>query len=223
LFDYLASLCRQKDRAWDVGTGNGQAASMLAEHFAEVVASDASENQIRVAIAHPHIRYLVAPAENTPLVAATVDLITVAQALHWFVAADFFKEVRRVAAPGGVIAAWAYNIFRIQPDIDQVTDHYYRNVVGPFWPPERKVIEDDYRTIEFPFAEIASPGFDMTAEWNVDEAIGYFSTWSSTQRYREAKREDPIPSLQQELAAVWGPEKREVRWPLALRVGRVSE
>lgn len=222
LFQYLTSLTQTPHTAWDCATGNGQAALGLAPYFQHIIATDASAQQIAQAAPHERVHYHVAPAEHTDIPAQTLDLITVAQALHWFHFEEFFPEVKRVLKPGGVIAAWCYNLLRCEPGIDQPLDEFYFNTIGPFWPPERKLLEDNYRTIPFPFTEISAPDFFMTAEWSLDDFIGYLYTWSATQRYLAQKKTDPLPDLQQRLRPVWGEpqQKKIMQWPLYLRVGR---
>jgi len=224
MFAYLAGLCPTRETAWDCATGNGQAALSLTPFFAHLLATDASAQQIAQATAHPKIEYRVAPAEHTDIPAHAVALVTVAQALHWFHFEPFYAEVRRVLAPGGIVAVWCYNLLRCAPAIDKILDEYYRDVVGTFWPPERKFLEDRYQAIPFPFQEIDAPEFFMSATWNLDDLIGYVRTWSATQRFIAQKNSDPLIALRSRLLPPWGaPEQdRRLTWPLYLRVGRGS-
>jgi SAM-dependent methyltransferase len=193
----------------------------LASLFDRVIASDASEKQIANAQRHERVEYRLAPAENSGIESETVDLIMVAQALHWFDLDRFYAEARRVLKPDGVLAASAYNLLHINPAIDEVVDWYYYEVVGLFWPPERKLVEQ-FDNLPFPFHEIDPPKFEMTAQWNLDHLVGYLRTWSSTQRFIGAKGSDPVTQIIDELRAAWGaPEQiRNVIWPLTLRIGR---
>ncbi len=223
LFDWLATLVPQSDVVWDCAAGNGQASMDLAERFARVVAADASAEQIASAKPHPKIEFRVAPAEQSGLADESVGLITVAQALHWFDRDRFYGEVRRVLKPGGVLAVWAYGVNRADDAaIDNVIFNFYENVVGPYWPPERKLVEEGYRTITFPFVEIVSTGFCMEAHWTLEELTGYFSTWSATNRFIKATGRNPLEPLTNELRKVWGDAQRarRIEWPLAVRVGR---
>ncbi|MFO1464670.1 MAG: class I SAM-dependent methyltransferase [bacterium] len=223
LYRYLAGLCLRRNLAWDCATGNGQAALGLAPYFSQVIATDASERQIAQAEAHPGVEYRVAPAEASGLPGRSVDLITVAQAFHWFEFEKFYAEVRRVAVPQGIIALWGYQHFSCSPEIDRVYLRYYSETVGPYWPADRRWVEERYQGIPFPFPELEAPEFSMTLRWNLEDLLGYLGTWSATQRYREAMGRDPLPELRNKLAPLWGdPEQaREIRWPLFLRVGRV--
>ncbi len=223
LFEFLASVSPGRDRAWDCATGNGQAAVALSKYFKEIVATDLSEKQIGEARADGKIRYRVAMAEHSGIEAGSVDLTTVAQAFHWLDFDDFFQEVRRVSRPRAVLAVWGYGLQSVAPEIDPLLKKYYSEIVGPYWPVEVKWVREKYRTIPFPFEGIPAPKFSMEQEWTLDQMIGYFVSWSSTQRYREAKKTDPIPAIRDELALVWGPseQKRAVKWELYLRVGRV--
>ncbi len=89
LFTYLATIAPSHRLAWDCGTGNGQAARALAEHFNRVVATDASSDQLAQAIRHGRIEYRIERAEDVSLEASSVDLVTVAIAVHWFDLAPF--------------------------------------------------------------------------------------------------------------------------------------
>jgi SAM-dependent methyltransferase len=224
LFDYLVSIAPSRRLAWDCGTGNGQAAAGLASVFDAVIATDASEKQITNAELHERVDYLVAPAEDSSIDFGTVDLIMVAQALHWFDLDRFYTEERRVLKSDGVLAASAYNLLHINPAIDEVVNRYYYEVVGPFWPQERKLVEQ-FDNLPFPFHEIDPPKFEMTAQWNLDHLVGYLRTWSSTQRFMAAKGSDPLKQILGELRAAWGtPEQtRNVIWPLTLRIGRKTK
>ncbi len=224
LYQCLASLPARPGLAWDCGTGNGQAAVALAEFFDAVVATDPSQQQVNHAQAHPKVTYLVAPAEQSPLGDRSVDLVTVAQAIHWFDLDKFYAEVGRVARPGGVLAAWSYGLARIDPEVDRLVYHLYEDVLGRYWPPERHFVEDRYTTIAFPFAEIPTPEFSMTASWSLDDLLGYLGTWSSAQRYMAQHGADPLDPVRDDLLRAWGPPetKRAVNWPLFQRVGRVG-
>ena len=222
LFAYLARMASGRRRAWDCATGNGQAARALARHFEEVIATDASARQLSVARRHRRVRYEVARAEDSGLEAESFDCVTVAQSLHWFDISAFWSEVRRVLVQGGVLAVWCYDLLRTDPGVDAVLDHLYRDVVGPYWPPERAVVEHGYRTLDFPFAEEIPPAFRMEKRWKLEALVEYLGTWSATQRYMEARGEDPIAHVHDELRRAWGRASRvrRVVWPLDLRIGR---
>jgi ubiquinone/menaquinone biosynthesis C-methylase UbiE len=225
LFDYLATLAPHSSVVWDCAAGNGQATFDLAERFDRVVATDASAEQIASARPHPKIEFRVASAENSGLANGSVGLVTVAQALHWFDPTRFYAEVRRVLKPDGILAVWAYVINEVEGDaINQIVQDFYSNVVGPYWPPERKLVEEGYRTVAFPFAEITPPSFRMEARWTLEQVLGYFSTWSATNRYIKATSRNPLEPLSGALAEHWGEPSspRRITWPLTLRVGRTS-
>jgi ubiquinone/menaquinone biosynthesis C-methylase UbiE len=221
LFDYLGNIAPSRELAWDCGTGNGQAAVGLASRFDRVIATDASEKQIRNAQPHERVNYRVAPAEDSGIDSGTIDLIMVAQALHWFDLDHFYAEAQRVLKPNGVIAASAYNLLQIEPVIDEVVNRYYYEVVGSFWPPERKLVER-FADLPFTFHKIDPPKFEMRASWNLDHLVGYLRTWSSTQRFIAAKDSDPLKQIMDDLRTAWGaPEQtRNIIWPLTLRIGR---
>jgi SAM-dependent methyltransferase len=224
LFEYLASLAPARKVAWDCGAGSGQAALGLAPYFDLVIATDPSEKQIHHAAAHEKIKYVVAPAEHTDIAPQTVDLIAVAQALHWFDFARFYAEARRVAQPRGIIAVWFYNLLHTEPAVTEIINEYYFDIVGAYWPPERKLIEEEYRTIPFPFVETKTPAFNLEAEWNLHELIGYLNTWSATQKYISENGGNPIENIFARLATAWGSAEntKRIEWPLNLRVGKLA-
>ncbi len=224
MFEYLGSLAPSRKLAWDCGTGNGQAAVGLARVFDRVIATDASEKQISEAQPHERVEYCVAPAENSGIKSGTVDLIMVAQALHWFDLDRFYAEARRVLKSSGVLSASAYNLLRVEPAIDEIMNRYYHEVVGPFWPPERKLVEN-FADLPFPFNEIEPPKIEMTTHWDFDHLIGCLGTWSSTRRFMAATGADPLEQIIDELRRAWGnPQQvRSVIWPLTLRIGVINE
>ncbi len=224
LFQYLAELTIEHQLAWDCATGSGQAALGLTPYFDEIIATDASEKQITNAILHSKITYLVSPAERTEIDSNAIDLIVVAQALHWFDLDKFYGEVKRVLKAGGVIAAWSYGLLRISPPVDELIDKFYVDVVGPFWPPERKLVDDGYRSIPFPFQEFTSPAFSMEANWSLDHLLGYIGTWSSIQKFKEQNKANPLKGFARDLKQVWGrlEDEKRVRWPINMRVGKMQ-
>jgi SAM-dependent methyltransferase len=222
LFAELARLAPAHERAWDCATGNGQAAGGLAGHFQEVIATDASAAQIAAASGPANVRFAVAPAEASGLPAASVDLLLVAQAAHWFELPAFYAEAMRVLRPGGVLALLTYSGVRINAALDPLLREFHQVEMGPWWPPERAHVEQDYRELPFPWPEIAFPAQAMCADWSLDQLIGYLGTWSSTRACREHSGRDPLPSLRARLLPLWGDPARPltVRWPLPLRIGR---
>ena len=220
LFDYLGSIAPSRQVAWDCATGNGQAAVGLASVFDRVIATDASGTQIANARSHERVDYRVAPAENSGIGSETIDLIMVAQALHWFDLDRFYGEARRVLKADGILAGSAYNLLHVEPAIDEVVNRYYYEVVGPFWPPERKLVEQ-FADLPFPFHEVDALRLEMTARWNLDHLLGYLQTWSSTQRFIAANASDPLEQIIHELREAWGNSRhtRNVTWPLVLRIG----
>lgn len=185
-----------------------------------MVATDASEKQVANAEGHSRVEYRVATAEASGLDSHTVDLTTVAQALHWFELEKFYAEVRRVSKPHGVLAAWAYKLATVTPPIDAVVHHYYSEVVGRYWPAERVLVEK-FEELPFPLPRIEAPAFAMMAEWSVEQALGYLGTWSATQRFIAAENRNPLSEIEPELRRVWGVENRLVRWPLTVKAGRI--
>ncbi len=223
LFTYLAALTPNRELAWDCAAGSGQATIPLASRFNRVVATDISAAMLDQAPRRPGVEYRVAPAEASGLADSSADLVTVAQALHWLDPATFYLEVERVLVPGGVLAVWTYGRQELdQPDLDRVLRHFYTEVVGPFWPPERYLVESGYRTLPFPFSEVETPALTMVEHWSLPHLLGYIRSWSATRRFRETTGHDPVDQLEQDLSQYWGSlsQSRRIRWPLSLRVGR---
>jgi len=226
LFVWLAGQAECRERAWDCATGNGQAAVALAGHFGRVLATDASSAQIAAATPWPQVEYRVAAADDSGLAAQCVDLVTVAQALHWFDLDRFYAEVRRVLKPGGLLAVWTYGVFRAEgvdaQQVQALLDRFYYQTVGPFWPPERRHVENGYAELAFPFDGLVVPPFAMAVNWQLDDLAGYLRSWSATSRYREQYAIDPVLALAEELAPLWGEQRRRVVWPLSIKVGRLA-
>jgi SAM-dependent methyltransferase len=222
LFEYLAQTCRRHDFAWDCACGSGQATIALARRFDTVLATDASAAQIAAARPHANVRYRVAPAAHSGLESACVDIVTVAQALHWFDLDAFYVEVERVLRPAGVLAAWTYGVLHVAGEhIDRLMQEYYWDTLKTYWPPERRLVESGYRTLPFVFGELDPPAFEMQEHWSLRELMGYVRSWSATGRYVEVNGVDPAVALEKSLAGVWGEpdERRPISWPLSLRIG----
>ena len=222
LFKFLASVSPTNELAWDCATGNGQAANGLAKYFKKVIASDASENQVHNAFKNEKIVYKVFPAEKAEIESSTVDLITVAQALHWFNFKNFYSEVRRILRKNGIIAVWMYGLIRISPELDTITNRFDNEILKNYWPPERHFFYEEYKTISFPFELIKTPGFYMSIDWTFENLIGFLSTWSAVQKYKERENSAPVDLIMKDLENAWGKEKiRKAKWDLILKVGKV--
>jgi len=224
LFDYLLSIVPGRENAWDCGTGNGQVARVLAASFNRVMATDISQQQIDNAVRHEHIQYSVQRAEKTTFQDNTFDLITVAQAIHWFNFDAFYEEVQRTIRTGGVLAVIGYGLIQINPVIDKIIGSFYRTIVGPYWDKERKYIDEDYKTIPFPYEDINVPAFENSVEWSFEHLIGYIGTWSAVKHYEKKNGHDPIDLVRDTLQANWGNDRTmKGRFPILLRVARVDK
>lgn len=221
LFDWLARSAPARRLAWDAGTGNGQAARGLACRFELVHATDASAEQIAAARPADKVHFAVEPAERCSLEDACADLVTVGQALHWFDLDGFYAEVRRVLRPGGMLAVWTYTLCHVSPAVDAVVWRLYDEVVGTYWPPERRHVEAAYADLDFPFAEVESPELTLEAAMDLPAYRSYLGTWSAARRYRAAQGSDPLQEVDEQLARAWGPDarRRTVRWRLPIRAG----
>ena len=224
LFAAILGVVPGRDQAWDCATGNGQAARGLAEHFRQVVATDASAEQIRHASAPRHVRFHVATAEQSGIRAASVDLVTIAQALHWLDHDPFFAEVRRVSVPGGIIAAWSYGSCHAGSDLEVALREFEDGLLGPYWNPLRRWVDEGYRTIPFPFPEVPMPDFELRMRWSLSQLGGYLSSWSAVANFRRTRGVDPVAPFLEHIVKLWGSpaDTRDIVWPLALRVGRVG-
>jgi SAM-dependent methyltransferase len=221
LFAWLASVAPARGCAVDVATGNGQAALGLADHFARVVALDASAAQVAEASARGNVEYGVAPAEATGLPAGSADLLTAAQAFHWFQHDRFFPEAQRVLRPGGVLAVWCYGLARITPAVDEVVRHLYQDLIGAYWEPERMLVETGYRDVAVPFAAIESPPFETQLTWELSTLTGYLRTWSALKAFMRARGSDPLASIEPDLIRAWGDApSHPARWTLSVRAFR---
>ena len=220
LYDFVFSHVKTFDQAWDAGTGNGQAANVLASRFRKVLATDISAKQLEQAIRKENIVYQVA-GETTPLPDQSVDLVTVAQAIHWFDRPAFYAEAQRVLKPGGVIAVWVYGLLKIAPEIDPLIHDFYTGVVGPYWDLERRLIDNELKTMEFPFEEITTPTFRMCFAWSPAELEGYLNTWSATQKFIRRNSRNPVDELMGKILSSASPDKFQIEFPLYMRVGKV--
>lgn len=225
LFEFLAGFAPARRLAWDCATGSGQAAVALADYFDRVVATDASPQQIIHAEPAANVSYAVAPAHASGLEARSVDLVTVAQALHWFDLDEFYAEVRRVLVNRGVIAVWGYgDPVMDTPELERIVHSFNRGTIESYWTAGRDILLDGYRRVDFPFREITTPCFRLEKSWTLAELAGYFRTWSATNRFIAANGFDPVTEVERELEAEWGgaEKSRLITWPLYLRVGVVS-
>jgi ubiquinone/menaquinone biosynthesis C-methylase UbiE len=220
LFDHLLLFVKEKDNAWDCGTGNGQVAGVLAEYFKKVYATDISQQQIDEAVKRSNIYYSIQPAEKTSFIEKQFDLITVAQAIHWFRFDDFYAEVKRTLKPGGIIAVIGYGPVQTIDPLQDIIDHFYKNIIGPYWDAERHYIDELYQTIPFPFLEIKMPVFTLSYQWTLAQLIGYLNTWSAVKHYTKQHQRDPVTLIQKELSDAW-PAAPSITFsfPLLTRIG----
>ena len=221
----IIALAKDRTNCWDCGTGNGQVAAELARHFKHVFATDISEGQLRQAIPRDNIQYSISRAEKTGFPDNFFDLITIAQAIHWFDLNSFYTEARRVGKKDSLIAVWGYGLVRFENTIDKSLDHFYHRIIGPFWDEERKHIDYSYSTIPFPFEEIKlSKEYHIAKEFTLEEFAGYLSTWSAVKRYKEANDHDPVEQLRSEISAEWYKigKKLSAKFPLFTRIGRIN-
>ena len=228
LFTFLTEHLPSDAVIWDCATGSGQAAVALRRYAGTIVASDQSRAQLANAPRENSVHYVQALAEAMLLASHTIDLVTIAQALHWFDFERFYAEVRRVLKPTGRIAAWTYSFLSVPPqlgaDIDAAVRWFYNDMIGPYWPIERRWVDDHYRSIPFPFSDLDTPSFVIEVDWDLRATLGYIGSWSAVQRYKDAESIDPVELLAARILPLWGEETsvRRLRWNLALRLGRLA-
>lgn len=221
LFRHLAALAPARQTAWDCATGNGQSATCLAKFFKQVYATDASTEQITYAVRKPNIHYISSPAHATTWPDHSIDLVTVAQAIHWFDDETFYREVNRILKKRGIIAAWAYHLPVINPEIDRIVERLYSDILGRFWEREISHIVSGYRNLSFPFRQMPSPFFTMKTNWSFHQLTGYLQTWSALVPYREKHGTNPVDIIIPDLLAAWADPSstKEVNWPIILKIG----
>jgi SAM-dependent methyltransferase len=223
LVDGLARISPSHELALDCGCGTGQLSVLLAERFDEVLATDASAAQIEKAQPREGVSYRTALAEESGLPDASVDLITVAQAAHWLDLEKFYAEVRRVARPNAAIALITYGVLHVEGTVDQIVQRFYYETIGPYWPAERRHVEEGYRSLPFPFQETRLPYLAIEVSWRLEDLVGYVNTWSAVKAAEKVLGASPVMELEEELRKEWGDAelRRGVSWPLSLRVGNV--
>jgi len=222
MIDYIVSLVREKDMAWDCGTGNGQTAKALSPYFNKVFATDVSQKQLDNAYQAGNIFYSVQPAEQTIFLNNSFDLITVSQALHWFNFDEFYTEVKRIAKAGAILAAWTYSLVRISKEIDGLIENLHFNVLYDYWDKERRYVDEHYQTIPFPFKKIDSPVFQIDYKWNLEDLEGYLNTWSGLQNYIAAGNKNPLPELMKRIRPHWK-DTMPIVFPLHLLIGEIGK
>jgi SAM-dependent methyltransferase len=223
LFAFLATVVPARGAAWDCATGNGQAATHLAAYFDRVVATDESGEMIAQAPPDPRITYRVAEAEESGLEDGSLDLVTVASAIHWFDLEKFYAEVNRVVRPGGTIAAWTYYTPVFGSEVDAIIRRLVHDILVPYWDERLHYVVDEFHDLPFPFEPIEAPSFRTDMMWDMRDLLGYFETWSSSVKYREVNHESPTRLIEDDLAKAWGDprQKQDLHFPLYMRLGKV--
>ncbi len=223
LYEFLLELVSEKNSAWDCGTGNGQIARELARHFKKVYATDISRQQLDQAPAHHRIMYSIQQAEEPAFPDNYFDLITVAQAIHWFRFDLFYKEVERTMKPSGIFAVIGYGLIQTFPEADEIISRFYRDITGPYWDEERKYLDNKYQTIPFPFRELESPEFTSTFKWDFEHLIGYLNTWSAVKHYQDQKEQNPVDLIYEELKMCWDDKVITVNFPVFTRIAKIEK
>ena len=225
LYDAILKTVKSRNECWDCGTGNGQVAVELSKHFKKVYATDLSQKQIDNAEKRENIVYSVGTAEKTEFEDNKFDLITAAQAAHWFNMEAFNAEMRRVCKNSGIVSVWGYGLLRINDPINKLIDKFYNDIIGPYWDAERRHIENEYNSLNFDFDELNTPkNLFIKIRWTLREFEGYLNSWSSVQNYKELKKENPVTWMMDNLKKLWGENvQKEVRFPIFMKMGVVSK
>jgi SAM-dependent methyltransferase len=224
LIDFLAGVAPARDVAWDCGCGSGQLATLLARQFRRVIATDASVELLARAPQHASIEYRHTRVEESGLEKESVDLIVSAQAAHWFDLSAWYSEARRVARRRAVIALVTYAVPSIDTRVDRALEDFHSRILAPFWPPERRHVDDGYASLPFPFRHIAAPRLEITCEWTQDDILAYIETWSSVKALVDAGQSLRFEEFRAALGDAWGaPGAKRVTFPLTVRAGRVTE
>ena len=221
-FEFILSITKERNTAWDCGAGNGQVAEKLSMYFDKIYATDISAQQIEQAVPNEKIEYSVQPAEQTNFPDGFFDLIVAAQAVHWFDFDRFYTEVNRTLKKDGIISVLGYNRPVIVPEVDEIITRFYQTIVGPYWDKERKYIDEHYQTIPFPFEEVESPKLQIVFEWSFKQLVGYLGTWSAVKHFTKEKEYNPVTEISNALKIAWGNEAegKSVCFPVMMRTGR---
>jgi SAM-dependent methyltransferase len=223
LFVYLASLVEQHELAWDCATGNGQAALSLTKFFKKIIATDISSDQINHAIKHQQIEYKVCSAEQSGLDNNSIDLVTIASAIHWFNLDRYYNEVQRIIKSGGILAAWTYHVGYVEPPFDKLFLHFYTDILSPYFGARAKLVDEKYSKINLPGKHIDVTDFYVSANWKLFNMLNFINSWSGTQQYIKENEKNPVDLISKELEQIWGdPEKiHTIRWRLFIKISRL--
>jgi len=221
LISFVLSVTKRRESAWDCGTGNGQLAARLSPHFRTVFATDISKEQLAQAPAISNVRYSVEAAGETQFADKQFDLISIAQAIHWMPFDALYRDVYRCLKDDGLFLVTGYGLLSINPQIDAVVRHLYTEILGAYWDPERRYIDEEYATIPFPFEEVESPPFLQQYDWSLAQFTGYLNTWSAMKQYSKSTGLEALDSIAENLRAAWGASKTHLAtFPILLRMGR---
>lgn len=217
----IANLTQGKNLAWDCGTGNGQCARRLKNYFNQVIATDLSADQLSHATPLSGVRFHQSPAESCPTPDSSVDLVTVACAIHWFDRDRFYSEVRRVLKKEGAIAVWTYFMPQVDSGLDPIIRRYYIDLLAPYYPPQTLLYRNEYRDLDFPFRELKIAPEPIVESWSGDKLLGFMGTWSARMSCLQKGDPDPLALIYPELREAWGnlASEKKVRIPLYARVG----
>lgn len=222
MFKFLHKICPDNKLVWDCATGNGQAAHLLSDYFTTVHATDINPSQLDYAIQKENINYYVADECNAVLNDRSVDLITVATAIHWFDRKKFYKEVERVLKPDGILAIWGYTGKNVNPELDDVLHLIIKKHLMPYYSERIQLAFDGYDAIDFPYERIHTPSFKTQVDYTFHDLLDYILSWSSSQRYIQKNKVSPIPLFENLLKEAWGDinKHKTMTWDFITHIGK---
>ena len=222
LAQWLAEKSPRSGTVWEAGCGSGQLTTSLADYFSQVIATDASAQQLAQAPAHDHITYRCVAAEAFEAAPQSIDAAVVAQAVHWFDLPAYYQAVSRVLVPGGLVALICYGRFKISQEIDILTHQFHQLDLAQAWPAQRRHVDENYANLDFPFARLLAPNLAITQDWDLRQLLDYIETWSALRTLEKNGHYGRYESFCEKLTAAWGnpTTARRIRWPLTVLAGR---
>lgn len=121
----------------------------------------------------------------------------------------------------GVLALVGYGLISVSSEVDKLVQKLYEDILGEYWDPERRYIDEAYQTVPFPFQELEVPEFSINYTWAIEDIINYLNTWSAVKHYEKKQHQNPVQLIEQELRQVWPQQQTEVKFNIIAKVGKV--
>lgn len=182
LYDHILAQVSEQSRgcAMDLGAGTGRVTAHLLPYFREVISVEPDRGMAaKIVERFPQAMVREATVEDHVQPAESVDLITIANALHWMEADRVFANTRVWLRPGGILAVCDLPLPKATATIEALTLAELR---GP-WKPHRDprlrrdlIWQDQVR---------GAPGFKIIEETRFTHVIpmtpqDYVGFWRST-------------------------------------------